>query len=323
MALAAGRSMPAGARLARFLGGTFLLLALTGVAFAAEVAVPGSRVVLEPPPNFTASDRFAGFVSKTTGAFITVADLPGEAFRDIALGFTPAALATKGLHLRSSEPMPAKAGRTDGLLIELEQTAAGQRYRKWVAVIANPTVTALVTVAVPDQALSQVPESAVRQTLFGARLAGPRAASALPFSIEPHGTFLRRHDLMGTSVVFSDGVVGVDDPRDRPVFVASVSIGPPAPVPPERFARQLAGDIAGLRDVRILGATPVTIAGLNGWVHKGEAVNGATGTATALYHVVLPAADRYYRLVGLTPTSLAERVEPAFQRMAASLQPRR
>lgn len=84
------------------------------------IAIPGTRVTIEPPPDFVLASQFPGVQNAEIASAIMVSELPApmEAF---TAGFTAEELLSRGMTLRSSEQATV-AGRPVRLISVKENT---------------------------------------------------------------------------------------------------------------------------------------------------------------------------------------------------------
>ena len=116
---------------------------------ATEVAYPpGSRIGLAPPSGMVTSRNFFGFEDPHNNVAIIMVTLPGDAYAELSKTVTADALKQQGVTLELREPMSLSSG--SGFLVIGRQEIEKTRLRKWILVASSPTLTALVTVQVPD-----------------------------------------------------------------------------------------------------------------------------------------------------------------------------
>ena len=105
----------------RFLSAVALLVASLHQAFAADpVFPPGSRVGLTPLVGLVPSKAFAGFESEDHGVKVLVAELPAEAYNEVAKAFKSDTPGTAAVHPAEAHAEPY-IGRTPNLRGRLER----------------------------------------------------------------------------------------------------------------------------------------------------------------------------------------------------------
>lgn len=292
---------------------TLITLVLTSPAYAEQVA--GTSVSIDPPPGFVAADRFSGFFDRERGASIMVSDIPGDfeqtgaAFRD------KAQLLARGMTLLGHADTTVDARRA--LLVEAEQSAQGQRYKKWLALVERDKGVTLLVATLPEDALDAL-EAPLKSALLSARFGAPSDPyAALGFAIKPVAPFKYAHALGQTLVLTPEGEFPLKDPQTPSLVVGlSVTLGP-IPGDHRAYAEQRIRQVANIKDTRIERSKPIKIAGLDGYatVATGTHAPGNDAPRT-LYQVMLFDPDGYALILGSTPTQSRRTTLPIFERMA-------
>src|SRR5882762_789689 len=140
-----------------------LLTVAAGPAFAADPVFPaGARVGMVPLVGLARAKSFIGFETEDQGVKVVVADLPTEAYGEVANAFK------------------ANPGGTGGIKPESIETAAGLAYytvengkenakdgaanvRRYSMILPGPTFSGYVAVQVPENASKIYTDDAVRQ----------------------------------------------------------------------------------------------------------------------------------------------------------------
>jgi hypothetical protein len=293
------------------------LLHLAAGAALAD-AVPGSRVALTPPPGFSPSADFAGFVDQPDGASIQVLDFPASAFADLKLGMTKDALAERGMQVTLHERR--RVGGYDALWIEGVLPAKTGPLAKWIVAVDAQTATAMVTVNQPVEALTSERRDAITAALRSITIAAQptvAARDALPYRIEEVQPFVFSRALMGAGMIFEDQ--GDDSARRADLFVGhSLSDAKVTPDQRSEVARSLLASIDTVNQPEIEQTAPLSQDGLEGVELAAKATDRSSGLPLTIYQALLFDQDRYYRIVGTTSTALAEVNLPKFRQMLAS-----
>src|SRR5436190_21615854 len=141
----------------------FLLFAAALAALGARAAEveypPGSRIGLVPPAGMTRSANFFGFEDAGSGASILLIALPAEAYAELDRTASADVLKQQGMRLERREALSIPLGKA--FLIIGQQEFEQKKVRKRVLVSASPSLTAMVTVQVPDNAKTAYPEAAI------------------------------------------------------------------------------------------------------------------------------------------------------------------
>ena len=130
-----------------------------GVAAAAADAraeprqAPGSRVALDLGEAFSPSDRFSGFVDEKSGASFVVVEMPASAYEEVKqIADSPDALAAQGLRDPAKSELPGRKG--EYVYFTGKQTSLDREFDKFVLILRENGVTAMITANIPETALT-------------------------------------------------------------------------------------------------------------------------------------------------------------------------
>jgi hypothetical protein len=303
--------------------GALLLTQPVGATRAAEPVFPGAAAVgLAPPAGMTAAQGFAGF-EHPSGASILVAEMPAAAWPQLLAGFTPERLRATGLQV-SGEPETLELAGGEARIWRGTQRAHGQSFARWVALARSETLTALVTVQVPESAAADLPPSSVEAALRSIVFRAPRGVAEqmaeLPYQVGDLAGFRPVRVVAGHGTLLTDGPLDVDPAGDQPTVIIAPSVGP-APVPEAEqaaFARRALGQFAGLQDLSIVEEQQQQRGAANVVRIRADAVDSRTGRRMHVMQTVLFDGGRYLRVVGVAPEARAEAMTRA-ERVAASV----
>ena len=217
---------------------------------------PGSRVGLIPPTGMTTSKSFFGYEDPARNAGIILASLPVDAYGELEKTITADALKRQGVILQARESLSLSAGKA--FLVVGRQEIEKTRVRKWFLVAGTPTLTALVTVQIPEPAKSVYPDTAIRAALHSltVRTTVPieEQLSLLPFKVNDLAGFTIAGIIPGRAVMLSDGSTDPAAPpapggRLEPHIFVAVAVGGPAQAGErENFARDAFLTVPNLKE---------------------------------------------------------------------------
>jgi len=258
-----------------------VVVAAAPVRAADPVFPPGSRVGLVPPAGLVVSREFAGFEDRAHKAAIVVAELPPEAYDEIAKGATTEILKASGATVESNEPFTLASG--PAFLVVGRQSAEGLTVQKWVLVASAGGLTAAVTVQVPEEAKDLYPDAAVRAALatvvVRANAPVEELLAMLPFTVRDLAGFRPIGGRRGTAALLSDGPKDTIELSEQPlVLITAISGAPPEGPDRDRFARTLFGATPGLKDIRLTRAEPQRVGGYPGHEIVADAKDMKTDT---------------------------------------------
>jgi hypothetical protein len=284
---------------------------------------PNSRVVIDLPAAYAPSPLFSGFIDEGTGASFVVLELPAHAYEDMVKGFTPEALAKKGI--AAARPAPLER-HGDYISMVAEQASPAGTFSKHFVLFRDDTTTALVSANIPKASLDtgEIKLADIAKALSSARLA-PQAAPAKPvFTVTYLGPFQDAGAFVGQTRIYT--LDGKMEPPQKGVKRPSVIIAPALDRRPvtdlEATARTALAALAGERDIGDVTSARLTIGGLPGVEHVLPPRPADSTSGEGFYQVILlPKAGGYLRLVGTAPADQWPLYLPEFRKIAASLKP--
>ena len=300
-----------------WVGAILLALAIPAAAAAQPQAVPGMRVLLQPPAGFEPADRFAGFQRVEERASIMVTEIP-TSFAEMDAGLNAQALATQGMTLRDSEPFSAD-GLRGRLLSVTQQGPDGATYEKWVLFFGSDSVTAIVTATYPQAVagtLSQPMKQAVLSSRWSSQGPADRLAG-LPFRITERPR-LRIANRTGNMLLLN-GTGALPHPPGSPMLMVAPSISEGDMSDLEGFARRRLGQTEGMTGLTNLTGTSLTVDGATAYELVADAADAEDGTPVKLYQLVLAEGRHYILVQGFAAPDKAAEFIPEFREVARSL----
>ena len=307
----------------RYLAAVAFLVAGTCSAFAADpVFAPGARVGLVPLVGLVKAKTFVGFETEDQGVKVLMADLPAEAYGEVANAFK------------------ANPGGTGGVKPESIETAAGLAYytaesakegtsnvRRYSMILPGPTFSGYVAVQVPENASKIYTDDAVRQMFASAVIRNEvpvaEQLGMMPFNVSELGSFKNIRTLApGAAVILADG----DEKTGFEVapFMIVGLIGTTAASPDDRgrFAQQIAATIPGVREAKITMSEPVRIDGQAGYETRIDAVSGKDNTPVTVVQWLRFGGQTSLRIIGSSPRDDWSKAFPRFRAVRDGIQPR-
>lgn len=311
----------------RLLTATLAFLACAAGALAAEpVYPPGSRVGLTPPKDMVVSKRFAGFENPAKLASITIAEMPPEAYPQLAASLSREALKGQGVTVTSQETLTL--GGHPAILIVGDQDGPA-KLRKWVLAMGDPeTTTLLVAQAAnpkdaPGGGYSDAQmRTALKSVALRAPLSIEEQMTALPFRLGERAGFRPLKVLAGNSLLLTDGPKDVIKNVEQPILVLASSYNP---VPPpgdarDQFARAALASTQSLTDVVVERSQGFRQNGQDWHEIVARAKDAPSGQSVVVMQTIRFAPSVTVRMVGLTRTDARDRDLPRFRSVVDSLQ---
>lgn len=269
-------------------------------ALAADVVYPAaSRIGIVPPPDFVVSNSFVGFTHTEKQARIVIGELPGYVFDTLV----QQADQQKGREGRR-EDVTLADGKPAILFSGIEDSAQGP-ILKWTLLAQRDQVSALVGAGVHEAVKDAAPPEAMRAALLSTnireRVPNEELLSVLPFSLNDLAQFriVRVHP--GSAAMLTDGPKDAVEPVEQPLLI--ISIGP-MQTPPgtnerDSVARRMFSELPGIKDVRIVRAEPLRVAGAQGYEIVAEGKDMASDTDINAVQWVRFGTGTIMRIVGV------------------------
>jgi hypothetical protein len=295
-------------------------LTLAASAGAARIAIPGTRITLEPPPGFALAERFPGFGHAASGATLMVTDMPAPV-AEVRKGMTAEGLAPRGLKVVSSEVVPRGGGEV--LLIAATQQAAGGEVGKWMAIYGDTTHTVIVLATYPSAQASTLAAPLRAAVLTAERSAAePDPFAGLPFRLTESGN-LKIANRIANALVLTEGGARRTLAAGEPLLVAAASLAEVDLSDLGAFAEQRLRQTEQLTGPWKSGGQELEIGGLRAWEIAGEGKDKGNGQPVKIYQLIVADGTRNYVIVqGLVDPARWEELLPQFRAVAHSVRKR-
>jgi hypothetical protein len=305
-----------------------LALALLPARAADVVYPPGSRIGLAPPPGLATSKTFFGYEDPDNNVAMMLVALPVQAYADLDRAMNAEALKRQGVTFETREPLALASGQA--FLVVGRQEVEKTQVTKWFLVASSPTLTALVTMQVPDAAKALYPDAAIRAALttLAIRPAVPieEQLGLVPFKVDELAGFRIAGVIPGRAVMLSDAPAdraGPPEAATEPhIFVAVAPGGPAQSSERDNFARELFATFPNLKDIRIVSSEPLRMGGQQGHQILANAKD-ATGAATlTVVQWLRFGGGVYMQMVGIARTDAWKDAYPRFRSVRDGIEPR-
>ena len=295
----------------------FTLAFAAAPAPAAEVAYPpGSRIGLAPPSSMVTSKNFFGFEDASNNVAIILATLPSEAYADLDRTVTADALKRQGVDLETREAMALATGKA--FLVIGRQEIEKTKIRKWILVASSPTLTAVVTVQIPDAAKALYPDATIRESLASlairTEVPAEEQLGLLPFKVADLAGFRVAGVVPGRALMLSDAAANTPGAGfDAHIFVAIAPGGPAQVSEREAFARDLLGSVPNLKDIRITTSEPLRVVGQPGHQILANAHDASGNIALTVVQWVRFGSGGYMQMIGMVRAEGWKEAYPRFR----------
>src|ERR1043165_3225725 len=161
-------------------------------AQGAEPVFPlGLRIGIVPPPGLVASTSFQGFEDREHNVAMVMSEMPPDAYPSMEQAFTIETLKSKGIEAERREDVTLKEGH--GFIVVARQQAGGTTLRKWALIAGTSTLTALITLQIPEAAAAAYPDEACRASLASfvvrAKVPPSEQLALLPYELRDQAGF--------------------------------------------------------------------------------------------------------------------------------------
>ena len=292
-------------------------------ALAADpVFPPGIRVGLTPLVGLSRAKTFVGFETEDQSVKVLVAELPADAYGEVATAF---------------KANPAGAG---GIKPESIETAAGLAYytaenardgannvRRYSMILPGGTFSGYVAVQVPENASKIYTDEAIRQMFASAAIRKQvpveEQLGLMPFKISELSDFKNIRTLaVGAAIVLADGDEATGFEAAPFMVIGVIGSSPAQPEDRGRFAQQVATTIPGVRDARITMSEPMRIDGMPGYETRIDATSGKDNTAVTVVQWLRFGGPNALRIIGSAPRDQWAKAFPRFRAVRDGIEPR-
>lgn len=307
----------------RLFAAALLTIVATDPAPAADpVFPPGARVGMVPLVGLNRAKAFVGFETEDQGVKVVIADLPAEAYNEVANAF-------KGNPSGVSGVKPESIETGAGLGYYTVETAkdGATNVRRYSMIVPGIAFSGYVAVQVPENAWKIYSDDAVRQMFATAvvrkQVPVDEQLALLPFKLNELSDFKNVRTLSpGAAVILADS----DETKGfepAPFMIIGI-IGQTAASPEDRgrFAQQIATTIPGVRDGRITMSEPLRIDGQPGYETRIEATSGKDNTPVTIVQWLRFGSQSAMRIIGSTPRDQWTKAFPRFRAVRDGIQPR-
>ncbi len=307
----------------RLIAAALLTIAATNPAPAADpVFPPGARVGMVPLVGLNRAKSFVGFETEDQGVKVVIADLPADAYNEVANAFKGNPGGVSGV-----KPQSIETGAGLGYYTVENAKDGAANVRRYSMIVPGIAFSGYVAVQVPESAWKIYSDDAVRQMFASAvvrkEVPADEQLALLSFKVSELSDFKNVRTLApGAAVILADGdeTTGFEA---APFMIVGV-IGQTAASPDARgrFAQQIATTIPGVRDGRITMSEPLRIDGQPGYETRIEATSGKDNTPVTIVQWLRFGSQSALRIIGSSPRDQWAKAFPRFRAVRDGIQPR-
>jgi hypothetical protein len=283
------------------------------------VDFPEVGLAIPQPIGFTKAASFYGFEQATTNSSVMLSKIPGP-FAAVTEGFTKSTLATTGIDLISKQSI--KIDNQSGFLLNVSQSAYGQKFLKWIVVFGNDRETNVITATFPinNPQLSENLKKVVL-AVVPIKIAAP-VVSSLPFTVTAVEGLARVKNVaaFGKAAAFTkDGNIPSSSVVTDPLLIITQSLGAVPVGDRKSFAQQRLSGYPQIEIETITATNEVTIDNLPGWEIIANARDLKTKLPLKIYQVVLfSKSGGYIVTIGIVGDKQSDLYLPKFKAIAQS-----
>ncbi|HKS19507.1 MAG TPA: hypothetical protein VJS63_09910 [Bradyrhizobium sp.] len=297
-------------------------MAANPASAADPVFPPGARVGMVPLVGLVRAKSFIGFETEDQGVKVVVADLPAEAYGEVATAFKANPAGSGGVKPESIETGAGLGYYT----VENARDASGN-VRRYSMIVPGIAFSGYIAVQVPENASKIYTDDAVRQMLASATVRKEvpvdEQLGLLPFKLGEMSEFKNVRTLApGAAVIVADGDETSGFEAAPFMIIGLIGTGPATPDDRGRFAQQIATTIPGVRDGKITMSEPVRIDGQPGYETRIEAISGKDNTPVTIVQWLRFGGQSSLRIVGSSPRDQWAKAFPRFRAVRDGIQPR-
>ncbi len=282
------------------------------------VDFPEVGLAIPQPSGFTKATSFYGFEQADTTSSVMLSKIPGP-FAAVTKGFNKSTLATRGMELISKRSITID--NQPGLLLNVSQSAYGQKFLKWILVFGNEQDTKVITATFLIDNAPKLSENLKRVVLavVPSKIAAP-AVSSLPFTVAAVEGLVRvtKITAFGKAAAFTkDGNVPSSSVITDPLLIVTPSLGAVPVGDRKSFAQQRLSNYPQIEIEKVTTTNEISIDNLPGWEITANARDLKTKAPLKIYQVMLfPKSGGYTLMVGMVGDKQAELYLPKFKAVA-------
>jgi hypothetical protein len=306
----------------RLLSAVVLFVAVICPALAADtIFPPGVRVGVTPLVGLVGAKTFVGFETEDHGVKVLMAELPAEAYNEVATAFKASPAGTNGIKPQSIETSAGIAYYT------AENARDGTtNVRRYSMILPGGAFSGYIAVQVPENASRIYTDEAIRQMFSTAAVRRQvpleEQLGLMPFKISELGDFKNVRTLaVGSAVLLADGEEN-SSVEVAPFMVLSLMGSAPAqPDDRGRFAQEAAISIPGVREARMTMSEAVRIGGMPGYETRIDGISGKDTPVTVVQWLRF-GGPTTLRIIGSAPRDQWAKAFPRFRTVRDGIQPR-
>ena len=299
-------------------GLVLLVWAVASNARAEPISIPGTSVAMAAPAGFTVAHDYTGLEHLETGSSILIAELPAEAYPELADLFTRAddlvaRFASQGVGITDTRELTVDGARVPFAVGR--QFAQGVEFAKYVAVFKGEN-TVLMTFSIADSSgfSESDAEAVVRSVTLARAPTIDEKLALLSFTFRAIAPF-RASDVLAGNAVMLTTFDGTDPSGTKPVVVLAQAPTAARPGDESRLAEHFLRKMSDFADARIEEQGPTTFAG-----GRGHFIAAVFEARTVLQYLRVLPDGTYVRLVSRGETDAMESAAAAIIEVANSVQ---
>jgi len=292
---------------------TILTAAMSSVTAQNRTILPGTKISMEPPADFTPATSFSGYQQASTNSSVMISVMQGP-FNQIAASLTSENMKKVGVTIISKRD--TIHGGYKAIWITGSQTAYGQDYGKAMLVFGDDSKTVLVNIAYPksNRELAIPLHQSAFSVMYNSQQES-KPEDAVAFQIDTVGTDYELRPVLNAMLFY----VPKGSPEKSGVyFIAASSVGKSLVQDQKNFAEERLRKLPGHADDQMLSSSIIEIDGLSGFEVLSEGKNEQNQKEITLLVVLyLPENGGYYVLTGIADQDYDKNLQ-AFKRLAGS-----
>jgi hypothetical protein len=301
----------------------FLAVAAINPASAADpIFPPGARVGMVPLVGLNRAKSFIGFETDEAGAKVVIADLPIEAYDEVANAFKSNPGGIGGV-----KPQSIETGTGLGYYTVENARDGDTNVRRYSMIMPGIAFAGYVAVQIPESAWKIYSDDAVRQMFASAivrkEVPADEQLALLSFKVSERGDFKHIRTLApGAAIILADADETAGFEAAPFMIVGIIGQTAASPDARSRLAQQIAATIPGVREGRITMSEPVRIDGQPGYETRIEGTSGKDNTPVTIVQWLRFGSQSAMRIVGSSPRDQWTRAFPRFRSVRDGIQPR-
>ncbi len=284
---------------------------------AKGMRVPGTKITIQPPSEFTASEQFPGFQHMNSGSSIMITEIPGPV-TEVSRGMTKDGLASRGMILL--EKSNVMVNKQDAKLLKIRQYHSNVEYLKWMILFGDSSSSILVVGTYPasvDFGIGKNIKNSILTAVWNKEVTVD-FFDGLPFKIGESNELKYAKRMSNMVILGREGEFGKPGMAE-PVLIAGNAISQ-APINDLAiFSKRRILHATKIEEIEVFEENNIKVDGLDAYELIANAKDSIDKMPMVIYQVIVPERSSYFIVQGLVGESISKSYLTQFRELVRSI----